>query len=662
MAAAPTSRADERAPAEPKVLDTNAAPPVPDPAALPPDSPLARTPDRRAALAVAIGIVVLAVPLLIALAALREPRWYPTLDMAMTELRVRDVGGAHTPLIGLPGRIGTLDQQGSHPGPLSFWLITPTYRVLGSSAWAMQAGGVVLHVAALLACLLIAKRRGGWPLVVGVTFVLAELTRGYGTLTLTDPWNPLLPVLWWVVLLLAVWSVLCGDLPMLPVAVFAASFCAQTHVPYLALGLGLGALATGGAVVAIKSRWHEPAKRIRAIGWVVGAAAFGVLLWTAPLVDQFTKKPGNLDLLRDYLTNPPEGESTAGLVTGAKLMLLRLDPWHFLVGHEHASGSLVEPARALSGSLIPGALVVAVWVLAAVAAWRMRHGVLLRLHAVVGTAMVLGALSISRIFGHLWYYLMLWAWGITAVLLLAVGWTAVEAVRRRRRADTDAFLRIGGLVLAAATVSSAVVFAVGAVDAVPEARTESRVLGAMLGPTASALDSGLGPAVGRGGRYTVTWTDSLYIGAQGYGLVSELERLGFDVGAPTSARVPITRHRVIDPADANAVIVLASGSHIDEWRNYPGSVEVTVVDPRSPEELTEYEQLRTEAINQLEALGLDDVVPAVDGNLFGASIDLRVPRSTQDLLNRMLQLGGPEAIFLLPQGTTGCAAAPSGCG
>ena len=40
----------------------------------------------------------------------------PLLDLAQTELRVRDVGGSHTPLVGLAGRIQAYGQQGSHPG------------------------------------------------------------------------------------------------------------------------------------------------------------------------------------------------------------------------------------------------------------------------------------------------------------------------------------------------------------------------------------------------------------------------------------------------------------------------------------------------------------------------------------------------------------------
>ncbi|MDQ3468425.1 MAG: hypothetical protein M3487_01415, partial [Actinomycetota bacterium] len=99
-----------------------------------------------AGVAVTLG---LGLPLLAALVALRADRWYPVLDLAMTEYRVRDVGTSDTPLIGLPGRIGTYPDQGSHPGPLSFYLLAPTYRLLGSSSWALEVATVVIHLGAI---------------------------------------------------------------------------------------------------------------------------------------------------------------------------------------------------------------------------------------------------------------------------------------------------------------------------------------------------------------------------------------------------------------------------------------------------------------------------------------------------------------------------------
>ncbi|MEI2422374.1 hypothetical protein V6O07_18990, partial [Arthrospira platensis SPKY2] len=83
---------------------------------------------------VLVGLLT-SLPLIVAIIVLRWRPWYPVLDLAMTEFRVRDVGSRRTPLIGLPGRIGNFPDQGSHPGPISFYLLAPFYRIGGSSPW-----------------------------------------------------------------------------------------------------------------------------------------------------------------------------------------------------------------------------------------------------------------------------------------------------------------------------------------------------------------------------------------------------------------------------------------------------------------------------------------------------------------------------------------------
>src|SRR5262249_44048891 len=94
--------------------------------------------DRGPWRVVALGAFLLASPLMVTVGVLHDPRWYPLLDLAQTEMRVRDVFSAHSPLIGLPGRLGTFAHQGSHPGPLSFYALWPFYRLFGASAWALQ--------------------------------------------------------------------------------------------------------------------------------------------------------------------------------------------------------------------------------------------------------------------------------------------------------------------------------------------------------------------------------------------------------------------------------------------------------------------------------------------------------------------------------------------
>ncbi|HET6664607.1 MAG TPA: hypothetical protein VFG94_10130 [Acidimicrobiales bacterium] len=595
-------------------------------------------------------LTLVGLPLVVAAVALRRPHWYPVLDLAMTELRLRDVGTRHTPLIGLPGRIGpSLAEQGSHPGPLSFYVLTPFYRLFGSSAWAMQAATVVVNLAALGTALLIALRRGGTRLAIAVAALLVVLVSGYGLTMLTQPWNPYLPLLWWVVLLLAVWSVACGDLAMLPVAVFAASFCAQTHVPYLGLAAGLGVLTIVMVALAWRGAARGSPERRSIVRWTGGSLVLAVALWVPPLVDQAINDPGNLRAVYDHLVTP--SEEPVGFGRGVELALLHLDIPGLVIGDSGAVGSLPDPSSDPNGSVVPGVVALVAWAAAAAVSLRLRHRPLVRLHLVVAVSLVLGVISMGRILGKEWYYLMLWAWGTAALLLLAVAWTVVAATSAwagpRRRAVADA----ATVALVAVLGVSSVALIVDAVDTEPPEPHLSSTLGAVLPETMAALERGEGPATGRDGRYMVAFSDALYFGSQSYGLVSELERAGFDAGMTDVLHVPITDHRVIGPDDATALVVLATGHNIDRWRERPEAVEVAYVEPRDARERAEFTRLRTIVIDDLRADGLDDIVPLVDDNLFGASIDERVSDRAQRLMTRMLELGERTAVFVAPPDT-----------
>jgi hypothetical protein len=620
----------------------------PDPADGPAGAPPAPRGDRRWLVAAALFALV-GLPFVVAAVTVRRPQWFPVLDLAMTELRLRDVGTPHTPLIGLPGRIGpSLMEQGSHPGPLSFYLLTPFYRAFGSSSWAMQAGTIVLDLAALGAALGIAARRGGTRLVVAVGCILALLSVGYGLTALTQPWNPYLPLLWWVVFLLAVWSVLCDDVAMLPVAVAAGSLCAQTHVPYLGLAVGVGSIA----VLAAARAWLRAAPgsevRRRVARWGATALLVGGVLWIPPLVDQAINDPGNLRALQDHLVTPSGSDETVGVGRGVELALRHLDVAG-LVGEARADGTLVDASAHTDGSLVPGIVLLAVWLAAALVARRLGPPALVRLHLVVAAGLVFGVVSISRILGKEWYYLMLWAWGVTALLVLSVGWTAAVVIGRLdQRGRPLAAWALGGVV--AATVLAVIVAVTAAVTLDPPESHLSSTLGRIVSPTAAALERGDGAATGEDGRYQVAWDDAYYFGSQGYGLVSELERAGFDAGLSETFHVPITDHRVIETRDATATVHLATGRYVEAWRAVPDAVEVAYVEPRNAAERAEFSRLRSDVIDDLRSDGLGDLVPMVDDNLFGLSIDERISDRAERWTARMLRLGEPTAVFVTPPG------------
>jgi hypothetical protein len=257
----------------------------------------------------------------------------------------------------------------------------------------------------------------------------------------------------------------------------------------------------------------------------------------------------------------------------------------------------------------------------------------------------------SRILGKEWYYLMLWAWATTALLLLAVGWTVIAVVTARSASRRGPVAVAVTVALAGVLAVSSVALTVQAVDAEPPEPHLSAPLGAVLPGTLAALERGDGPATGRDGLYTVAFADALYFGAQAYGLVGELERAGFDAGMRDLFHVPITDHRVIGPDDATALIVFATGDNVDRWRQRPEAVEVAYDDPRDAAERAEFARLRTAVIDELHGGGLDDLVPLVDDNLFAASIDERVSDRAERLMARMLELGDRTAVFLAPPDT-----------
>jgi hypothetical protein len=83
-------------------------------------------------------------------------------------------------------------------------------------------------------------------------------------------------------------------------------------------------------------------------------------------------------------------------------------------------------------------------------------------------------------------------------------------------------------------------------------------------------------------------------------------------------------------------------------RNKPGVEEVAYVDPRDDTERARYESLRSHVISELETAGLAEIAPAVDGNLFIATFDPRVPDRTRQRMVEMADLGLPFAVFVGP--------------
>lgn len=591
-----------------------------------------------------LTLAIAALPLAVALGVLRHPRWYPLLDLAQTELRVRDVGTRDTPLVGLAGRFNAFDQQGSHLGPISFWSLWPLYKLFGGTAWALQAAAASLNVIAAGVAIWIGKRRGGVQLALGVAAGLAVLLRVYGADKLTEAWNPYMPMLWWVVFLLAVWSVLCDDLPMLPVAVFAGTFCMQTHVPYVGMVGGIAALLVLVAAGWLVLRRADGDLGRRVVRWGGASLALLVALWIPPVVEQLTEDPGNMTIMRESLTHSEEDSVPLG------------DAVSVWLGHLNVGELVVPPETDVdpSDNALPGAVLLAVWVVAAVLTWRDRKvhdPALARLHALVGVALLLGLVSITRITGLLWYYLVLWSWGTTVLLLIAVIWTFWRRVFvvRNKHAPPEAERR-GAIVLGVLAVVATVAFTYDAAHTEVPASTETALLAELAPPTVEALQTGDLPGGGESGRYLVLWdSDALGIGSQGFGMLLELERQGFDVGASGRHKTGVVEHRVLDPEDASAAVHYVVGEdEIQRWGDTPNATLVAEADVRTPEEQERFDELRAELTTELQATGHPDLVALLDQAMFLLAIHEDMPPELRPTLTELTELGVPAAVFVTP--------------
>jgi hypothetical protein len=386
---------------------------------------------------------------------------------------------------------------------------------------------------------------------------------------------------------------------------------------------------------------------IRPVATMLTVAA---LLWVPPVIEQLREGNGNIGkLVTHFATEPPD--DPIGLGPATRLLLQHLDVVAMageLLGRDDA---FVHRAGQVEGISLGGAVMLVLWAAAVVAAVRWRHRDLLALHTVTATALLAGWISISRIFGKVWFYLTLWMSGAALLATLSILWTGWIVVTRRRDPrphDERAPAAVALAVAVVATVLS-VVAAVG--HQVPENNLAEDVR--VIMPTVTeALDDDVGAATGKRGSYVVFWQESVVPGAQGYALMNELERRGYTVGVHPTWRVPATSHRVRLAGEYDAEIHLVSGAWIDQWRTREDHVEVIEYDDRSDAERERFAALEARVTRRLNEIDRTDLLPVVETNLFGASLVPGLPDDIVADLDEMLLLGEPVAVFIAPAGST----------
>ena len=441
-----------------------------------------------ARVAVAAVVVGVGLPVLVAAVSVMGRHWFPSGDDAFIFRRVADVGGAHTPLVGVYSRYGW-----HHPGPLLFWLLAPFERLGGPGG--LLVGAAMINLACLAGALATAFRRGGVALVIWVGLFVAVLVHALGSTLLIDPWNPWLPVTGLVWFFLLAWSVACGDSTMWPWLIGVGSWEVQAHVgfaPVVGALLALAFVVARGWRFSWRGAWRP-------------AVAVGLVAWAGPLIQQVAGHPGNLQAIASYVQQP--SESTQGVaralgVTGRQLSIP--PPW--ITGRESNFIGILSTASVWTGT---GQL--ALLVLLGGLAWRRGRREPAVLAATSTVAVIAAVLGLARISGLPFPYLARWMWVVALFVPLAAGWCVAGVLRAPPTVRT-------GVLLLVAVAASAVGVTTAVTDAAPPlpGQAFSDGLAVIVPVTQRVLD--------RGQAYAIEVSEAHVLGpGLGVGLQAALE-------------------------------------------------------------------------------------------------------------------------------------------
>jgi hypothetical protein len=204
--------------------------------------------------------------------------------------RAFDVLTAHSPAVGQYSVWSSvLTRTIFSPGPLLYWLIAIPAHFMGSSSMPICMG--LLNVLCMFGIVILARRRGGTPLMLATAIALVLMCRSLPSESLHDIWNPYAPVLPLVLLLFVAWSLACGEHRLLPLAALITSFAVQTHLGFALPAIG--ALVVG--VVGLITTTIEDRRALRR--WTLAAVGVTAACWIAPLAEQVFRPPGNLYLI-----------------------------------------------------------------------------------------------------------------------------------------------------------------------------------------------------------------------------------------------------------------------------------------------------------------------------------------------------------------------------
>jgi hypothetical protein len=324
------------------------------------------------------------------------------------------------------------------------------------------------------------------------------------------------------------------------------SFVVQAHVGYLGV-VGVLVLGALGSVVVAARRGR------RTVPVLLAAAAVAGVLWVLPVIEQVTTDPGNLGLVLKFAR---EGEGPAHPLGDGWHVVSDALGWRFAWAAGLPEPNLFTGSVPLDGGAPVPLGLVALGAATAVAAWRRAYSAV-RLDVTVLVALAAAVVSVSRISGEIFPYLVTWVAGLAMLAWIAAAWSLWRALPAsgRTRLRGPAAVAVGaGLVVAAAAASF------DAVDVDVRDRVEAEATRQLSGPARAALGDGDHPVL----------VDALGgFRPQGVAaaLVLHLEREGIPVEVPRPISHPYGKHRRSDGGPTRAALLVSPRALLGELRD-----------------------------------------------------------------------------------------------
>ncbi|MEP6625330.1 MAG: hypothetical protein ABJC79_12865 [Acidimicrobiia bacterium] len=488
---------------------------------------------------VLLGLIVV-VPMAVLVVHALGLHYHASSDLALIELRVRDIGTAHSPLVGPYSRFNW-----NHPGPLLFATLALPYRAFGADGPALLGASALVNGLFLVGATLLLWRRGGVAGAALGLVVLMALTRALGGEVLQSAWNPYMIVMPSLVLVLVLWCIACGDAFLLPVAVGVASWVVQTHLgtaPLAAVAIVVATAVIG--VAATRGRVLRPVRL------ALVAIAVGVVMWIPPIIDATHAHGGNLGALwRYWSASHPDvtGWSRAARIVGAQLAIPA--PW--MAGPEQLNpfgGGGLDPSWRVPWTLL--LLGVAV-----VVARRRRDQPAWSLGLVALGLAVVAWVATAQVVGEPYPYVVLWTWLVGAVAWLAIGWTCMGVLRSAGTAP--AIRRIGFVVCALSAMVLATAATADTIGA-PLVSDAGQLVGGVQAATVAAARRLPSPIL-------VESAPSFDSGSVTTGILLALDHAGLRAGRTRQYEWQVGAGHVVTRAQARSRVVVAVNKEIERY-------------------------------------------------------------------------------------------------